>query len=238
MNPSAIPQAGPGQIIGYTAVGGQNFGVAVPGRNTNAFVANLVDREPARYWDTIQTLTGGSQALQPVYFCFATPIGSQNQFLPNNAPNTKLQTNMTKKNEFPAPRCLLLNSICFQYSPRMTLADIQVVEDSAYIELKISEKIFHEGYLRDFPAGAGISGFTTNNGTDIVNNGIPAPCYQRTFGSWSKYIPPLTLFSLNIIFNGSNSLGAGATVTPPTMTGPAGFYMRILLDGISDLPVQ
>lgn len=221
----------PGQIQGTTAV-------PIPGRNTNAFVANLVDREPARYWDTLQTLTGGSQVLQPVYFCFATPIGTQNQFLVNNAANTKLQTNMQKANEFPPPRCLLLNSICFQYSPRMTFADIQLVEDSAFVEFRISDKIFHEGYLRDFPAGAGIVGTSTNNGVDIVNNGQAAPIYQRSFGSWAKYIPPSTRFSLNIIFNGSNNLGAGATIAPPTMTGPAGFYMRVLLDGISDLPVQ
>lgn len=221
----------PGQIQGTTAV-------PIPGRNTNAFVANLVDREPARYWDTVQTLTGGSQVLQPVYFCFSTPIGSQNQFLIGNAANTKLQTNMQKANEFPPPRCLLLNSICFQYSPLMTFADIALVEVSAFIEFKISDKIFHEGYLRDFPAGAGITGFTTNNGLDIVNNGLAAPIYQRSFGSWAKYIPPSTRFSLNIFFNGSNNLGAGGTVAPPTMTGPAGFNLRVLLDGISDLPVQ
>jgi len=208
----------------------------LPGRNTNAFVADLVDREPARYWDTVQTATGVQ--LAPEYFCFSTPIGSQNQFLPGNAPNTKLQTNMLKKNEFPPPRCLLLSSICFQYSPRMTLADIQVVEDSAYIEFKISDKIFHEGYLRDFPAGAGIVGSTTNNGLDIVNNGMPAPIYQRGFGSWSKYIPPSTLFSLNIKFNGSNGLGVGGTNAPPTLAGPAGLYLRVVLDGVSDLPVQ
>jgi hypothetical protein len=219
------------QFTGYTAV-------PMPGRNTNAFVADLVDREPARYWDTVQTLTGGSQVCQPVYFCFSGYIGSQNQFLPGNAANTKLQTNMQKANEFPAPRCLLLNAICFQYSSRMTFADIQLFEDSAYMEFKISEKIFHEGYIRDFPAGAGISGFSTNSGVDIVNNGIPAPNYERMFGSWSKYIPPLTRFSLNIILNGSNNLGAGGTAAPPTMTGPAGLYMRILLDGVSDLPVQ
>jgi hypothetical protein len=208
----------------------------LPGRNTNAFVADLVDREPARYWDTLITASGVQ--LQSIYYAFATPIGAQNQFLAGNAQNTKLQTNMTKKNEFPPPRCLLLASICIQYSPRMTFADIQLVEDSAYLEFKISEKIFHEGYLRDFPAGAGISGSTTTNGTDIVNNGVPAPIYQRSFGSWSKYIPPNTQFSLNVFFNGSNSLGAGGTVNPPTLAGPAGLYMRIVLDGVSDLPVQ
>ncbi len=208
------------------------------GRNTNAFVADMVDREPARYWDTVQTLIGGSQVLQPVYFCFSTPIGAQNQFLVGNAANTKLQTNMQKANEFPPPRCLLLQSICFQYSNRMALSDIELVEDSAFIEFKISDKIFHEGYLRDFPAGAGISGSSTNNGVDVVNNGVPAPVYQRSFGSWSKYIPPNTRFSLNIIFNGSNNLGTGGTVAPTTMLGPNGLYLRVLLDGVSDLPVQ
>ena len=81
-------------------------------------------------------------------------------------------------------------------------------------------------------------GVSTNSGESVYTNGWPTPAGRRTFGSWAKYIPPSTRFSLNIYFNGSNNLGAGATVAPPTMTGPAGLYMRVLLDGISDLPVQ
>lgn len=200
------------------------------GRNTNAFVANTVDQEPFLYWDTVITAAGTQ--LSSVYNVFSIPIGTPNPFN-GNAPNTKLQTNMQKANEFPPPRCLLLNAMEIQYSSQMTKADIDKVEDGAYFEFKISDKTFFEGYLRDAPAGAGLMGVTTQNGESVYTNGWPTPAGRRTFGSWSKYIPPLTRFTLNIFFNGSNTGG-----TLPTLAGPVGLYMRVVFDGITALPVQ
>lgn len=200
------------------------------GRNTNAFVPNMVDEEPALYWDTLLTASGTQ--LSSIYSAFSLPINTPNPYN-GNVPNTKLQTNMQKANEFPPPRCLLLKAIQFQYSSQMTKADIDKVEDGAYVEFKISDKIFFEGYLRDFPAGAGLMGVTTQNGESVYTNGFPAPQATRRYGSWSKYIPPLTRFTLNVFFNGSNAAGV-----IPTLTGPVGMYIRVVLDGISALPVQ
>lgn len=200
------------------------------GRNTNAFVPNMVDEEPALYWDTLLTATGVQ--LSSIYSAFSLPINTPNPYN-GNVPNTKLQTNMQKANEFPPPRCLLLKAIQFQYSSQMTKPDIDLVEDGAYVEFKISDKIFFEGYLRDFPAGAGLMGVTTQNGESVYTNGFPAPQATRRYGSWSKYIPPLTRFTLNVYFNGSNTAGV-----IPTLTGPKGLYIRVVLDGISALPVQ
>jgi hypothetical protein len=144
---------------------------------------------------------------------------------------------MQLSNQFQPPRCLLLNAIEFQYSSRMTKADIDIVEDSAFFEFKIGDKIFFEGYIRDCPAGAGLMGVSTNSGESVYTNGWPTPAGRRTFGSWSKYIPPLTRFTLNIFFNGSNNV-IGGSATPPTLTGAVGLLMRVVLDGITALPVQ
>jgi hypothetical protein len=215
------------------------------GRNTNAFVANTVDQEPYLYWDAgCLTAVAGAQ-LFGTYFAFSIPIGQPNPALPtvggNNQTQTKLQTNMQTGNQFPPPRCLLLNAICFQYASNMLKADIDAIENGAYFEFKIADKIFYEGYLRDCPAGAGLQGVSTNNGESVYTNGWATPAGRRTFGSWSKYIPPLTRFSLNIIFNGSNNI-VGGNATPPTMTasgsGGTGMNIRIVLDGITALPVQ
>jgi len=200
------------------------------GRNTNAFVPNMIDQEPAIYWDTVQTAMG--TPLAATYFCFAIPNGTPNPANPGGIANTKLQTNIQKSNEFPPPRCILLNAIEFQYSSRMSKGDIDAFEDGTYFEFKISDKVFFEGYIRDCPAGAGLMGVTTQHGESVYTNGWPTPAGRRTFGSWSKYIPPLTRFMLNIFANGSSPSG---TITP---TGPAGLYMRVCLDGISALPVQ
>jgi hypothetical protein len=200
------------------------------GRNTNAFVPNMVDEEPALYWDTLLTASGTILSAQ--YNTFSIPIGTPNPFN-GNVPNTKLQTNMQKANEFPPPRCLLLKAIQFQFSSQMVKADIDKVMDGAYIEFKISDKIFFEGMFADFPGAGGLMGVTTNNGESVYTNGFPAPQASRRYGSWAKYIPPLTRFTLNVFFNGSNTGG-----TIPTLTGPVGLYMRVVLDGISALPVQ
>jgi hypothetical protein len=51
----------------------------------------------------------------------------------------------------------------------------------------------------------------------------------------------LTRFSLNVVFNGSNNIVNG-NATPPTMTaatsGGTGMNIRVVLDGITALPVQ
>jgi hypothetical protein len=218
---------------------------AYMGRNTNAFVANTVDQEPYIYWDAGSLVAAAGAQLTGAYFPFSIPIGQPNPLLPqvggNNQNNTKLQTNMQTGNQFPPPRCLLLNAIGFQYASNMLKADIDAIENGAYFEFKIADKIFFEGYLRDCPAGAGLMGVSTNSGESVYTNGWPTPAGRRTFGSWAKYIPPLTRFSLNVVFNGSNNI-VGGNATPPTMTvanlGGTGMNIRIVLDGITALPVQ
>ena len=207
-------------------------------RNTNAFVADTVDQEPYLYWDAGTLIAAPGAQVQNTYFAFAIKIGQPNPALGTNVNQTKLQSNMQGQNQFPPPRCLLLNAICFQYASNMLKPDIDAIENGAYFEFKISDKIFFEGYLRDCPAGAGLMGLSTNNGESVYTNGWPTPAGRRTNGSWSKYIPPLTNFSLNIIFNGSNNVIAG-NATPPTMSAlGTGMNIRIVLDGITALPVQ
>lgn len=207
------------------------------GRNTNAFVPDLVDQEPFVYWDAGTLLAAQGTQVSGTYYCFKIPNGTPNPALTGGIANTKLQTNMTQPAQFAPPRCLLLQSICFQYSSRMLKSDIDLIEDGAYFEFKISDKTFFEGYIRDAPAGAGLMGVTTNNGESVYTNGFPTPAATRRFGSWAKYIPPQVSFSLNVFFNGSNNI-VGGVATPPTMTGPNGMIMRVLLDGITALPVQ
>lgn len=216
--------------MGTASTGMVNMNAPMTGRNTNAFVSGMVDREPTRYWDTVITAAG--TPLSGIYYAYSIPIGMPNPFNGNVA-NTKLQTNLQKANEFPPPRCLLLMALQFQFSTQMILSDIQQVLDGSYVEFKIDDKIFHEGSIMDFPGGSGLMGVSTINGEETWSNGFAAPQATRRMGSWAKYIPPLTRFTLNIFFNGSNNGGV-----TPTLTGPKGLYMRVVLDGLSDLPVQ
>jgi hypothetical protein len=200
------------------------------GKNTNAIMEGWVDRGPWQYWDTLTGLPG--VALQSQYMPFSVPIGGQNP-LPGPSPKTKLQTNMTKSNEFPPPRCLLLMQIGFYFSSRMLKADIDAVLDNCWMEFRIDDKIFHEGQIWQFPGGAGLMGLDGNSGNSVYTLGFPTPGATRRYDAWSKYIAPIQQLSMTINFPG----------TPPTMSGALestepGLYMVVFLDGLTDRSVQ
>jgi hypothetical protein len=195
------------------------------GRNTNSIMQGWIDRGPWQYWDTIVGVA--NVALASTYSPFSVPIGAQDPL--TALTKTKLATNMVRGNQFPPPRCLLLMAIGFYFSSRMIKADIDAILDNCWMEFRIDDKIFHEGQIWQFPAGAGLTGVSTQNGESVYSLGIPAPAYQRRYADWSKYIAPIQQFSMAIIFPG----------TPPTMDSTGvGMYLPITLDGLTDRSVQ
>lgn len=215
---------------------------AAGARDTNAIMQGWIDRGPWYYWDTvIQAPTGGPPAtavLQAQYNPFTIPIGGQNPNLPTGfgtTQNTKLITNMKSSGQFNPPRCLLLQQIGFYVSSRMIKSDIDLLFDSCYFEFRIDDKIFHEGHLFEFGDGGGLQGTTTQNAESAWTNGSLIPIFQKRFADWSKYIAPLQQFSMNIYFPGNPAL---SLTGPPTLTGPAGLYMVVRLDGLTDRSVQ
>lgn len=202
---------------------------AAAAKNTNAIMADWVDRGPWQYWDTV-VFTGGAQVSQ-TYSPFSIPIGQPD---PNagNAIKTKLQTNLQRGNQFPPPKCLLLMAIGFWFDPTWTKADIAKILNACYMQFKIDDKVFHEGLLWEFPPGAGLGGFTQNSGDAAFNLGLPAPQYQRRYGEWSKYIAPLQQFEMALIF------GGGGVAVPTVGTQGQNQYMVVALDGLTDRSVQ
>lgn len=206
------------------------------GRNTNAIMADWIDRGPWQYWDTVIQAAGTQ--LQSTYSVFSVPIGQQNPLVANTT-KTKLLTNMTTSNQFAPPRCLLLMQLGFYFGAQpagtpaaftpMFLDDISAILNSCWMEFKIDEKTFHEGQLWQFPPGVGLSGATVASGQQSWTNGLPAPGYARRYKDWSKYIAPLQQFNLTIYFPG----------TPPTLdaNGP-GMWMPVFMDGLTDRSVQ
>jgi hypothetical protein len=209
------------------------------GKNTNSIMANWVDRGPWTYWDTA-FFTNGVAIPDQVNF-FAIPINSQNTQgvagITGGLPKTKLMTNMVKSYEFKPPECLLLMRIGIQFSSNFLKPDVDKFLNSYWMELKIDDKIFHQGWLIDFPAGGGLSGVTENAAEATWVNGVPTPTFQRKYGDWAKYIAPQQFFSVTF-FRG---LTSGQTVptlgtTDTTINYPG--TIRVLLDGLTDRSVQ
>jgi hypothetical protein len=205
------------------------------GRNTNAIMADWVDRGPWQYWDTITFPNSGLGPVAQQYNPFSVPIGSQNPLTAVTTTKTKLQTNMVRQNQFPPPRCLLLIAIGFYFSSQFLKPDIDKILDSCYMEFRIDDKIFHEGQLWEFPPGAGLTGVTTQTTESVYTLGLPAPQYQRRYGDWAKYIAPIQQFSMTITFGGGGvaipSIGADTDTDYPGV-------LVITLDGLTDRSVQ
>ena len=194
--------------------------------NINSVVPNIVDRRPWRWWDLVNVPTGTTipSTLNP----FSVQIGQADPITTKQ--KTKLDTNMTRGNQFPPPSCLVMRRLQFSFSPNMLITDILALWDACYIEFKIDQKIFWEGHLGEFPAGYGVTGVTTQSGVGCFQNGVPAPQFTMDYGPYAKYIAPNQNFSLQIIFPS----------TPPTLAanGTVGWKMWCYLDGLGDTSVQ
>lgn len=190
------------------------------GKDTNSILEGFVDRCPWMFWDTVTQPAG---TLAATYNPFAVPVGQADSI--TGAQKTKLQTNMRRGNQFPPPQCLIVQSIGVYFSG-MQKSDIDLWLQGCYMEFRIDEKIFHEGFLWMFPPGGGLTGVSTNNAEASWINGLAAPQYTRRYDMWSRYIAPNQQFSLTVNFPG----------TPPTTTAASSVIFS--LDGITDRSVQ
>jgi hypothetical protein len=196
-------------------------------KDTNSVMNGWVDRGPWFYYDTLTAAAGAT--LQNSYQLFSVQVGGQNPL--TSATKTIIETNMVRGNQFPPPRCLLLQCVGFYFSSTMRKADIDAVLDGGLLRLTIDEKVFHEGPLVYYPSGAGLAGTTTRTGESVYTLGIPSPMSTRRYGAWSKYIAPLQQFNVSVLF----------PATPTLLTtdaGGAGLRMQCTLDGLTDRSVQ
>ena len=190
------------------------------GRNTNSIMADWVDRGPWQYWDTITFPNSGIGPVQQQYSPFSVQIGAQNPLTSAVTTKTKLQTNMVRGNQFAPPRCLLLIAIGFYFTSNFLKPDIDKILNSCYMEFRIDDKIFHEGFLWMFPPGAGLMGATTQMTESVYTLGLPAPQAMRRYGDWAKYVAPIQQFSMVLNFGGGGV--AIPMVCRPTGDGPDG----------------
>jgi len=229
---------------------------AAQARNTNAIMQNWVDRGPWQYWDMIYF--ANAAAVPSQIQVFQNQIGAVNTQgavggPTNGVAKSKLQTNLTRSasNGLPPPRCLLLLAIEFQFSPNFLKPDIDAIVNTAYMEFRIDDKIFHEGSLIEFPSGGGVTGVTQNSGESCYTLALPAPQFSRRYQDWAKYIAPLQQFSMVLNFGGGGivapTIGTGSTAgnyvggsTSGTQgtTGGQSAFLRVVLDGLTDRSVQ
>lgn len=197
------------------------------GRNTNSIMNGWVDRGPWFYWDTLTVAAGTTLANS--YQLFSVPIGAQDPV--TSTTKTLLQTNMVRGNQFPPPRCLLLQKVGFYLSSTMIKADVDKFLDGCVLRLTIDEKVFHEGPPVYYSAGVGLSGVTTQTGESAYSIGLPGETLAKRFGDWSKYIAPQQQFNVTLLFPATPTLTT-------TDNGGTGLKVQVQLDGLTDRSVQ
>ena len=222
----------------------------------NALLGGIVDRKKWYWYDTLKFVPGQT-VVQTPYNWFQVAVGQQDPYNAS-AVKTMLETNITPPGgQFSSPYDIVLTNLGFKFAEDNTLYDIVQVTKYGYIEFKILEKTFFKGHTWRHPPGAGMTGATSQTSESVWNNGVPDPGSIYYFGQWSKYIPPLTGFSLTLQFletvgmatTGSNTgtLGAKATAAGqsaaalptvlPAATGN-GIWLIAFMNGLSDGPVQ
>jgi len=225
--------------------------------DVNALIGMMVDRCPWQWYDTLKLAPGATVVSS--YTLFAQPKGQPDQYNGNQT-KTFVETNMTNGSMFTAPHDLLLQRIGFEFFADTRLYDIEQFLKFAYFELNIDEKPFFRAPLQIHPAGTGLSGATAQTGESSWTNGTPNPYATRSFGQYSRYIPPLMNFGVTIYFpetvGAATNTAGGATTNlsaaqiangqtaaalPTLLTqgqGGAGLWLKVYLDGLTDRPVQ
>jgi hypothetical protein len=225
--------------------------------NINALLGGIVDRKKWYWYDTLKIAPGATVVGTPYEF-FTNPVGKADPYNAN-ATKTFLETNITGNGgQFSNPYDMVLTNLGFLFAPDNTKYDITQVYKYGYFEFRILEKKFFKGHIWRHPPGAGLSGATSQNAESNWNNGVPDPGAIYYFGQWSKYIPPLTEFGMNLTFletvgvamSGTNGgqlgsdaifYGQSGSAYPTTRTagqGGNGVWLIGFQNGLSDGPVQ
>jgi hypothetical protein len=204
----------------------------------NSLMAGWVDRGPWTYYDTIFAING--VALSQTYNPFGIKQGGVDPV--TQAAKTKLQTNMPDNGTFGATRCLILMQIGFTFPSFMTKANIDLLMNNLYLEVKIADKIFFEGLLETYASGAGLMGVSTQTGEETWTLGLPIPMATRRYERYAKYIAPLIPVTWTLTTAISTTLTLPtATTTPGSITNGNNQcipIMRTIMDGLTDRVVQ
>lgn len=157
----------------------------------------------------------------------------------NQSGKTKMDTNLTQSQTFPAPNWLNVVGLTVYFADTMLKNDISIVLNNFWLEFWCQEKIYVEGPLYNFPSVGGLtSGInsTLAAGAQIsaYNNGTPA-----AFNFFDVRLPAgMQLGTIStdgvtgIVINGGQSFhvdlkstAAAATITLGASSAPYGGYL-------------
>ncbi len=199
--------------------------------DNNTFIGNTLDRGPWVFYDTQQVTQAA--AVPTSWQFFNIPVGGTIVGGPlNGTTKTKLQTNMKKANQLPQPQRFLLRSLGFMFQASTQMIDQILITEKCWFELKIDEKIYHEGLIQFNPSGLGLDGLPGGAaGVDLVQIGQRTLTARRDFGDYARVISDALSFTLVLYF-------PTAVTATATADGGNNIALVSVMDGILDRLVQ
>lgn len=171
--------------MGKTGTATATTTITLPGGKAIAF-ADWIDNW---HWTTVELQNGDNETLNAFVAGKSQPItgGTRGMTLVDtNIPGSGL-TGLPKAWEF------MIYGLFFEYvrvcrptgqetNPRLTsfsdpitLRTFFEVSRRIFTRYMYNDKMYSEGLISDYPAGHGVSVFSTNAAVEVANNGIPSP---------------------------------------------------------------
>ena len=157
----------------------------------------------------------------------------------NQQGKTKMDTNLTQSQTFPAPNWLNVVGICVYFADNMLKQDISIVLNNFWLEFWCQEKIYVEGPIYNFPSTGGLTSGINLQGAAAnsyaFNNGTPA-----AFNFYDVRLPAGMMLgnvqtdgTTGIVINGGQSFhvdlkstaAAGTITLSAAATGGYGGYL-------------
>jgi len=217
----------------------------------NALIQGTADRVTGNYYYTLKLAAGTTMNAQ--YNLFNAALGDPDPYpLTSLTPGTsapmlsKVETNIPAKSSsgLPIPYDIVVDSIGCYIDPTTIKADVDMFRQYGYFEFAILSKVQWDGKFEAYPAGMGLSGFTTQSNESGWQLGDPSPNAKKRFGQYGKYLAPQLQWSFNIFFPPtSGPVVSGSIVAPSllasnaTPTAGVGLMFRTYLFGLIDRPV-
>jgi len=184
--------------------------ITLPGGMTVALSDWIDDKQ----WTTVQLNNASQEELQAFATGRSQPIvgGTRNNTLiDTNIKGTGL-TGLNKAWEFMVYgwaleyiRATRTPSTLAGFSDPVSFDTVFQIQRRTFVQYNYNGKDYCQGLIQDFPAGHGISLFTTNAATELAQNGIPSPrdrvalvlpVRERELLSYSMSIVPVVAFAI------------------------------------------
>lgn len=140
-------------------------------RRSNPIAANQADIVYWVLYDRIFIAAGQNVPAKISYF--QVPQGQTITTGVTTYTKSKQDTNMTQVSVLEAPQWMNTIGLGFYFGQNMVFADISGVMNTSYLEYWVTAKIYAEGPLQIFPAGAGLYGVSTTADAHVMSNGWP-----------------------------------------------------------------